>query len=400
MSTSQEAQIAVAVAAAQLAAQQAQSAAATARSTVITLNQMATTALFWAGTWDTNRYYAKYSVVLLSDILYASLQDSNKGHSPDSNPDFWQPFGSSGGAPAPDSAITGLDFHQVSSTPTLRETPAEIVTLLNGLNVGRTSDDANSLLKISPREFDVFLGSSDEFFVNTNTNLTGLNVYEEEIDLWSDIITIEATGNLTASSGSNLHLDAALNNMELSADSIFIHGVSPGQVLIGETGDTLNIGTRDSVTLRLGTGVGTVAIGQTSVGDHMMDIGSGILNIGSNDDGGGLPQLKISHREVFVPLGSGDEFFVNTNTNFTGLDIYQEEIDIWSPVIQVGSDLGAGSSSEITLGSSGDLLGFFGATPVVRQTGAAATAGGAYSANEQTMLQTVYNVVRTFGLMA
>jgi len=115
MSTSLEAQIAVAVAAAQLAAQQAQSAAATARSTVIALNQMAATALFWTGTWDANRYYAKYSVVLFDDQLYASTQDTNKGNSPDSSPSAWQAFG--GAAPTPLSIGSGLQGDGSSGTP-------------------------------------------------------------------------------------------------------------------------------------------------------------------------------------------------------------------------------------------------------------------------------------------
>lgn len=43
-------------------------------------------------------------------------------------------------------------------------------------------------------------------------------------------------------------------------------------------------------------------------------------------------------------------------------------------------------------------IGFFGVTPVVRQTLGAATAGMVYSTTEQAMLQNVYNLLRTFGL--
>jgi hypothetical protein len=35
----------------------------------------------------------------------------------------------------------------------------------------------------------------------------------------------------------------------------------------------------------------------------------------------------------------------------------------------------------------------------VRQTGGAATAAATYGANEQTMLQAVYNAMRTYGLL-
>ena len=43
-------------------------------------------------------------------------------------------------------------------------------------------------------------------------------------------------------------------------------------------------------------------------------------------------------------------------------------------------------------------IGFFGATAVVRQTLGGATAGASYTANEQGMLQRVYDAIRTYGL--
>lgn len=49
-------------------------------------------------------------------------------------------------------------------------------------------------------------------------------------------------------------------------------------------------------------------------------------------------------------------------------------------------------------GSAG-AVGFFGAAPAARQTGGAATAGAAYGATEQTMLQVVYDALRTYGLL-
>lgn len=44
-------------------------------------------------------------------------------------------------------------------------------------------------------------------------------------------------------------------------------------------------------------------------------------------------------------------------------------------------------------------IGFFGVTPVSRQTGGAATAGGTYTAAEQTMLNAVYTALRNYGLL-
>ena len=45
-------------------------------------------------------------------------------------------------------------------------------------------------------------------------------------------------------------------------------------------------------------------------------------------------------------------------------------------------------------------IGFFGKTPAAQQTGGAATAAVAYGANEQAMLQKVYDALRAFGLLA
>lgn len=49
--------------------------------------------------------------------------------------------------------------------------------------------------------------------------------------------------------------------------------------------------------------------------------------------------------------------------------------------------------------SSAARVGFLGATPAIRQTGGAATAGAAYTATEQGMIQKAYDALRTFGLL-
>lgn len=55
----------------------------------------------------------------------------------------------------------------------------------------------------------------------------------------------------------------------------------------------------------------------------------------------------------------------------------------------------------LTLEASGSapMIGFLGATPAIRQTGGAKTAGATYGTNEQSMLQIAYNALRTFGLL-
>jgi hypothetical protein len=54
-------------------------------------------------------------------------------------------------------------------------------------------------------------------------------------------------------------------------------------------------------------------------------------------------------------------------------------------------------STRLRINYNGDL-GFFGVTPVARQTLGAATAGATYTATEQGMLQRVYDALRNYGL--
>ncbi len=50
--------------------------------------------------------------------------------------------------------------------------------------------------------------------------------------------------------------------------------------------------------------------------------------------------------------------------------------------------------------SSSHKIGFLGAAPAVQQAGGAATAGPTYTSTEQSMLQSVYDCLRTFGLLS
>lgn len=64
-----------------------------------------------------------------------------------------------------------------------------------------------------------------------------------------------------------------------------------------------------------------------------------------------------------------------------------------------GVNLTLGTTTGTKIGTANtQKLGFFGATPVIQPTMGAATAGTSYTANEQTMLQAVYNAIRTLGL--
>jgi hypothetical protein len=58
-----------------------------------------------------------------------------------------------------------------------------------------------------------------------------------------------------------------------------------------------------------------------------------------------------------------------------------------------------GTSTGTQIGTAANQrLAFYGKTPVVQPTMGAATAGPAYTTHEQTMLQDIWNLLRTLGL--
>jgi hypothetical protein len=102
-----------------------------------------------------------------------------------------------------------------------------------------------------------------------------------------------------------------------------------------------------------------------------------------------------------------------TPSSSTGIfrDLYIAPVSLGAGVVDWrGIEVVGGSSSVSTLiklnNSATDLfvvkgdskIGFFGATPVVKQTLGVATAGASYTATEQGMLQRVYDALRNYGL--
>lgn len=86
-------------------------------------------------------------------------------------------------------------------------------------------------------------------------------------------------------------------------------------------------------------------------------------------------------------IGSG--FTVNTDATRTGY------VSLRAPNYS-GTDH---EGLRVTSDGSVAQIGFFGVTPVVRQTGGAATAGSTYTSAEQTMLNAVYTALRNLGLI-
>lgn len=387
--------ISKAVRAAQTSAAAAAASASQARASAITINQMVATALFWMGTWTSNVFYPEFAVVLSSDILYVSLKPGNKGNTPASSPSWWQEFGSASAAPG--SSIAGLDFHLVSTTPTLRETPAEIVTLVNGLNAGLTSDGSEPMLQIAPDSFAVNLGSEDQMFLGLGSANIIVSGASGEIDIFGQVLQLSSNSDLFVV-GDNLTITGNASINMTSNTAVNINGNGGGTVTLGEAGDTMVIGGINVTDGEIDIYAPTIKLGGAN-GSALVSIGQGLgdnINIATNSEdslNAGLTsdassRMLVIESELFsISLGPDDEFSLATVDFATRLDIRAGQI-----LLQAGGSLAIGENS--------DSIGFFGSTPVAQQVGGDATASDTYGTTEQTMLQTAYSALRTYGLLS
>lgn len=104
------------------------------------------------------------------------------------------------------------------------------------------------------------------------------------------------------------------------------------------------------------------------------------------------PIATTDLREALINLG------LYASGGATPLDLSGGALAAGSATIADGGNVAVGSTNGTQIGtSSSQKLGFFGATPVAQQTMGAMTAENSYSSNEQSMLQTLWNLMRTLG---
>jgi len=116
--------------------------------------------------------------------------------------------------------------------------------------------------------------------------------------------------------------------------------------------------------------------------------------------------------DLIIPSGEVVGMRINGYASQTAhlLDIFKVASDTTASLfVDSGAHLNFADGINVILGTStgtkigtatGQKLGFFNATPVVQQTGGAATAAGTYGATEQGMLQKAYDALRTFGFLS
>lgn len=127
-------------------------------------------------------------------------------------------------------------------------------------------------------------------------------------------------------------------------------------------------GAADSPTGRMGVGISSPQA-KVHIKTHSTSVPNLILE-GVSSQTANLQEWQNSSGVVLSAISSAGDLISNTTT---------------------GTKIGTATNQK---------LGFFNATPVVQQTGGAATAGALYTATEQGMLQKVYDALRTFGFLS
>jgi hypothetical protein len=135
------------------------------------------------------------------------------------------------------------------------------------------------------------------------------------------------------------------------------------------------------------TSIGTSATtGSVKVGGALT---SGTLLLGPNGTSNGT--VTISH--------SSGTNIVNIAATTNGIKTVNIANNNGSSATTVNIANNTSAIRTVNIANSTGKIGFFGTTAVVKQTGGAATAGGTYTATEQTMINAMYTALRNYGLL-
>jgi hypothetical protein len=261
-----------------------------------------------------------------------------------------------------------------------------------------------------------------------NGSFTNTNTADRVYTLPNAAGTIALTSDLT----SYVPYLGATNNLGLGANSLFASGLGIGVTNLSLANATIR-GTSSSV--------GSSFLVQNSTPVNLFNVlNNGFVGIGSNTPvsllhiGTGAsttlgdintPVITFNSVNNGIYLDSNKLFFkaagaFNFGVDSTGVLGTQFRINggsnnLTTPIFVpyrlnaagLASGFGGNSAGDICLitnsttrlriNTNGDL-GFFGVTPVARQTLGAGTAASTYGTNEQGMLQRVYDAIRNYGL--
>jgi hypothetical protein len=179
-----------------------------------------------------------------------------------------------------------------------------------------------------------------------------------------------------------------------------IQSAAAAAFYVGPTGNT-------NPTFRVVSNAASAATGLTVTGNaEGAGVTLNVISTGADESlrinpkgsaGVGINVAPAAPLHVLCRATSNEGIRVQDNGAAVTADIYSD-----GTVFYVGTSsdhmvsLFANATDNIRF--TGDTLGFFGVTPIVRQTFGAQTAGETYGATEQTMLQTLWDAFRNYGL--
>jgi hypothetical protein len=206
----------------------------------------------------------------------------------------------------------------------------------------------------------------------------------------------------------------AADNPSGTAGSLTVHA---GQGTGGD-GGTLRLSAGDSTTGNGGSWLASAGNGPVNGGVFDFVAGSGDTG-GSVTLAGGLGVTNPGGDLIFASGGSASArpgnflfvpgvgnagaipaiFSVGGNASPIAIALGENAAATADGAIAIGKGANAPSADSIAIGDVAALLGFFSHAPSGQQVGGAATAGAAYTATEQGMINRMYAALRSYGLL-
>lgn len=266
---------------------------------------------------------------------------------------------------------------------------------IGGFTIGSTTVSATNLILTSGA------ANTANIQVGTGSNLAGMNSANSGTDItfWAGDtfanratapFNVQANGNLTVS-GSGSTITGATLQTASSGQRVII-GTS---TLGGFSGNSIIFTNPSNTAVSTIFANSTISTFQNNSGDASFPDTFYLKNGGLGANMFGYSTVKIGAGGSTILGGTGGTVTVTAQDN--SLPANQTVITMTKSQMTLEADSSTSQVNNIQITPT--QMSFFNVTPVNRQTGGALTAGGAYGATEQTMLNNVFKGMQNLGLL-